>query len=129
MFATIFFVLLAVLVIGGLFLGRRKAIAAAGGDVKQLHSLVSYHGWNVALAAGLAGVEVGPAPDIAIYDPAAVAFDDLLETARMVAAPTLADLGRDLAWFSVGDERDRLVEACCICEKVAELGLVRTGTL
>lgn len=53
-------------------------------------------------AAGLAGVEVGPAPDIAIYDPAAVAFDDLLETARMVAAPTLADLGRDLAWFSVG---------------------------
>ncbi len=58
MFATIFFVLLAVLVIGGLFLGRRKAIAAAGGDVKQLHSLVSYHGWNVALAAGLAGVGV-----------------------------------------------------------------------
>lgn len=44
--------------------------------------------------------EAGPAPDFEIHDPTAVAFDDLLETARMVAPPTLSDLGRDLAWFS-----------------------------
>ncbi|MEC9432572.1 MAG: phosphate ABC transporter permease subunit PstC [Pseudomonadota bacterium] len=56
--ATIFFVLLVILAVGGLLLGRRKAVAAAGGDVRQLHSLVAYHGWNMALAAALPGLGV-----------------------------------------------------------------------
>lgn len=53
-------------------------------------------------AAAGGQIEAGRVPDIEIHDPAAVAFDDLLETVRMVAAPTLAEVGRDLAWFSAG---------------------------
>ena len=58
MIATLFFVLLAVAVVGGYFLGRRRAADAAGGDVRSLHSLLNYHGWNVALATGLTGLGV-----------------------------------------------------------------------
>jgi hypothetical protein len=45
-------------------------------------------------------IEAGPPPSFEIHHPGAVAFDDLVETALMVAVPTLSDLGRDLAWFS-----------------------------
>jgi hypothetical protein len=45
-------------------------------------------------------IEAGPPPSFDIHHPGAIAFDDLVETALMVAVPTLSDLGRDLAWFS-----------------------------
>ena len=41
---------LAVLSVIGYFLGRSKAIASAGGDGRQLHSLPGYYGWNVVLS-------------------------------------------------------------------------------
>ena len=58
MIAILFFALLAVLVAGGYYLGRRKAAASVMGDIRALHSLLNYHGWNVALSAGLAGLGV-----------------------------------------------------------------------
>lgn len=35
----------------GFILGRARAMASAGGDIRLLHSLPGYYGWNVALAA------------------------------------------------------------------------------
>lgn len=35
----------------GFVLGRGRAMASAGGDIRLLHSLPGYYGWNVALAA------------------------------------------------------------------------------
>ena len=35
----------------GFFLGRQRALQAAGGDARQLHSLPSYYGLNVALTS------------------------------------------------------------------------------
>ena len=63
-----------------------------------------------AAAAGAPAIGAGRIPEIEIHDAAAIAFDDLVETARMVAAPTLSDLGRDLAWFS-SDGMDDFVAA------------------
>ena len=33
----------------GYFMGRSRALASAGGDIRGLHSLPTYYGWNVAL--------------------------------------------------------------------------------
>ena len=43
-------ILLALAVIG-FFTGRSRALASAGGDARDLHSLPSYYGYNVALTA------------------------------------------------------------------------------
>ncbi|MEM1360179.1 MAG: phosphate ABC transporter permease subunit PstC [Pseudomonadota bacterium] len=53
-----FFVLLIVMCLIGYVLGRRKAVAASGGELSSLHSLLSYHGWNVALSTFLSGTTV-----------------------------------------------------------------------
>lgn len=37
------------LAILGFFLGRQRALAAADGNIRQLHSLPPYYGWNIAL--------------------------------------------------------------------------------
>jgi phosphate transport system permease protein len=42
---------LIVLSLVGFVLGRNRALASAGGDIRQLHSLPSYYGFNVALTA------------------------------------------------------------------------------
>jgi phosphate transport system permease protein len=42
---------LAALSAAGMLLGRRRALATAGGDLRRLHSLPSYYGFNVALFA------------------------------------------------------------------------------
>jgi len=49
----LFWLILIVLVIAavGYMLGRSRALANAGGDSRELHSLPSYYGWNVALKA------------------------------------------------------------------------------
>lgn len=52
------------------------------------------------------GAGAGLVPPITLHAPEAVMFDDLLVTARMVAAPTIDALGRDLAWFSAGGLED-----------------------
>src|SRR5210317_1637845 len=39
------------LTFAGYLLGRRQAVATAGGDARRLHSLPSYHGFYVALWA------------------------------------------------------------------------------
>ncbi|MFW8593113.1 phosphate ABC transporter permease subunit PstC [Cribrihabitans neustonicus] len=44
-------ILLLALAAAGFMLGRRRALATAGGDAKALHSLPSYYGSNVALTA------------------------------------------------------------------------------
>ncbi|MEM8958230.1 MAG: phosphate ABC transporter permease subunit PstC [Pseudomonadota bacterium] len=58
MLLTSFFVLLIALCTVGYVVGRNKAAAAAGGDLSSLHSLLSYHGWNVALSTFMAGTGV-----------------------------------------------------------------------
>ncbi|MCR9086517.1 MAG: phosphate ABC transporter permease subunit PstC [Rhodobacteraceae bacterium] len=58
MLLTSFFVLLIALCAVGYMLGRNKAAAAAGGNLSSLHSLLSYHGWNVALSTFMAGAGV-----------------------------------------------------------------------
>ena len=50
MFWTLFFVLLAVLVIAYV-VGSRRAYQVAGDDLAVMHSLPSYHGWHLALLA------------------------------------------------------------------------------
>ncbi len=52
---TVAAVLLTVVGLGlvGFLLGRRRSIAMAGGDLRRLHSLPSYHGFYVALWCGL----------------------------------------------------------------------------
>ena len=50
MFWTLFFVLLAVLVIAYV-VGGRRAYQVAGDDLAVMHSLPSYHGWHLALLA------------------------------------------------------------------------------
>lgn len=81
--ATIFFVFLIVAAGVGYVMGRRRAAASAGGNLSSLHSLLGYHGWNVALATlltGLAVVVIGSfavsfigLPPAAVYAVAAVA--------------------------------------------------------
>ncbi|MGH6912800.1 MAG: phosphate ABC transporter permease family protein, partial [Geminicoccales bacterium] len=44
---------LAVLFIAGYYMGRARAVASAGGDIRSLHSLPGYHGVYVALWCGL----------------------------------------------------------------------------
>ncbi|MBE3638614.1 phosphate ABC transporter permease subunit PstC [Mangrovicoccus algicola] len=53
-----FVILLLVLSAAGYVLGRRKAVAAVGGETRALHSLVSFYGWNVALAGFLSGIVI-----------------------------------------------------------------------
>ncbi|RYH12164.1 phosphate ABC transporter permease subunit PstC [Tropicimonas sp. IMCC6043] len=49
----IFWILLIVLAIAaiGYVAGRARALASAGGDIRALHSLPSYYGWNAAIKA------------------------------------------------------------------------------
>ncbi|WP_116131685.1 phosphate ABC transporter permease subunit PstC [Tropicimonas sp. IMCC34043] len=44
----VLWIVLAVLGLGliGYFVGRSRALGSAGGDIRQLHSLPSYYGWN-----------------------------------------------------------------------------------
>ncbi|WP_099823432.1 phosphate ABC transporter permease subunit PstC [Oceaniglobus indicus] len=44
------FAILLALAAAGYTLGRRRAVAVSGGDIRRLHSLPNYHGLNVALA-------------------------------------------------------------------------------
>lgn len=43
--------LLALAGLGGFFLGRSRALASAGGDIRKLHSLPNYYGFNVSMLA------------------------------------------------------------------------------
>ncbi|VDC30730.1 phosphate ABC transporter permease subunit PstC [Pseudogemmobacter humi] len=47
--------ILAVLAAAGYVLGRRRALAVAGGDPKQLHSLPGFYGWHTAILAFVPG--------------------------------------------------------------------------
>ena len=58
MSATLLFLILCALAAAGFLIGRYKAISAAGGDLRSLHSLTHYHGWGIALATFLAGLTV-----------------------------------------------------------------------
>ncbi len=53
----LFLILCAVAAVG-FVMGRRKAVSVSGGSNRVMHSLLPYHGWNVALASFLAGVTV-----------------------------------------------------------------------
>ncbi len=51
----LFWLIMIVLAIaaGGFLLGRQRSLASAGGNNRELHSLPSYYGWNVALKAAV----------------------------------------------------------------------------
>jgi phosphate transport system permease protein len=48
---TLVFAFILILSAAGFVLGKRKALAAVGGNSKHLHSLPNYYGWNVAIYA------------------------------------------------------------------------------
>lgn len=54
-FSLLLVVLVAISVVGFL-LAKRKARMAADGDLRNLHSLISFHGWSVGLSTFLAGI-------------------------------------------------------------------------
>lgn len=81
----------------------------------RLHDAFAY----CAAAAGDEAAGGDHLPGIEIHDASAIAFDDLVETARMVAAPTLYDLGRDLAWFSA-DGMDDFATARAAARRLRE---------
>ena len=51
MSASLIFLIVVVLATAGFVLGRGRAMASAGGDIRNLHSLPSYYGFHVALSA------------------------------------------------------------------------------
>lgn len=55
---TILVLVLLALAVAGYFIGKKRAVSSADGDLSGLHSLISFHGWNVALASFLAGFGV-----------------------------------------------------------------------
>ncbi|MCA8879738.1 MAG: phosphate ABC transporter permease subunit PstC [Rhodobacteraceae bacterium] len=54
----VLFLILCTISAVGYVMGRRKAVSVSGGDSRVMHSLLPYHGWNVALAAFLVGLSV-----------------------------------------------------------------------
>jgi phosphate transport system permease protein len=44
-------VVLAAIAVLGFFLGRQRALASAGGEIRQLHSLPGHYGWHVVVMA------------------------------------------------------------------------------
>lgn len=69
----------------------------------RLDRLAEARAWCEAVSPGGAP---GFMPAIALHDPEAIGFDDLVATARMVAGPTIDAVGRDLAWFGAGGLED-----------------------
>ena len=53
MSSTILFLVIALLTVAGFYLGRTRALATVGGNVRQLHSLPGYYGYAVALWCGI----------------------------------------------------------------------------
>lgn len=72
-------------------------------QIFRLDRLEEARAWCEAVSPG---ADPGFVPAIELHDPEAVAFDDLVATARMVAAPTIDALGRDLGWFGAGGLED-----------------------
>ena len=68
-----FTLVLLVLAVTGFVLGRRRAVARAGGRPSVLHSRPVYHGWYVALACGL--------PAISLWILALIVGDRFVESA------------------------------------------------
>ncbi len=56
MSAGLLFTILFAIAALGYIMGRRRAAAASGGDLRTLHSLLGFHGWSVAMATFLAGL-------------------------------------------------------------------------
>ena len=52
------FLTLCALAAAGYLAGYRKAVSVSGGNPRVMHSLLPYHGWNVALATFLPGIAV-----------------------------------------------------------------------
>lgn len=55
---SILLVVLLAIAAAGYFVGKNRAVSAAGDDQSGLHSLIGFHGWNVALASFLTGIGV-----------------------------------------------------------------------
>jgi phosphate transport system permease protein len=53
MSSSILFLVIALLTVAGFYLGRTRALATVGGNVRQLHSLPGYYGYAVALWCGI----------------------------------------------------------------------------
>ncbi|MGR3541562.1 MAG: phosphate ABC transporter permease family protein, partial [Hasllibacter sp.] len=73
----------------GYVLGRRRAVASAGGDARALHSLPRFYGLNVALAALLPALAV-----LAIWTFAQPVWTDLRVTGAIDEAAHGGDAGR-----------------------------------
>lgn len=72
-------------------------------QIFRLDRLDEARAWCAAVSPG---ADPGFAPVFELHDPEAAMFDDLVATARMVAAPTVDALSRDLAWFGAGALED-----------------------
>lgn len=94
---TIVALMVIVMVAGGFYVGRSRAIAAVGGNTVRLHSLPNYHGYYVAIWAGLPAFVL-----LAAYG---------LFGGELVMRLSLADLEREAAGLNAHFEERLLSDA------------------
>ncbi|WP_313349451.1 phosphate ABC transporter permease subunit PstC [Paracoccus sp. (in: a-proteobacteria)] len=104
----------------GYLVARGRVIALAGGDVRQLHSRPSYHGWNAALLTALPALFL-----IALWrflQPAASATPIAIVALILAAAGLALALGRSAPAFRARNAVESMVKGLLIlCSSIAIL--------
>ncbi|QRZ15469.1 phosphate ABC transporter permease subunit PstC [Paracoccus methylovorus] len=104
----------------GYLVARARVIALAGGDVRQLHSRPSYHGWNAALLTALPALFL-----IALWrflQPAASATPIAIVALILAAAGLALALGRAAPAFRARNAVESMVKGLLIlCSSIAIL--------
>ncbi len=104
----------------GYLVARARVIALAGGDVRQLHSRPSYHGWNAALLTALPVLFL-----IALWrflQPAASATPIAIVALILAAAGLALALGRAAPAFRARNAVESMVKGLLImCSSIAIL--------
>jgi phosphate transport system permease protein len=135
---SVFLVLavIAVLALAGFVLGRQRALASTGGNVRRMHSLPGYYGWHGAIMAGVPAVLVLAlwliAQPIVIerqligyFPPETVATDAertlLMADVRRVAAGLDTAVARGA--MTQADARDIRTEAGSVRDRLATVGV------
>ncbi|WP_371153975.1 phosphate ABC transporter permease subunit PstC [Jannaschia sp. 2305UL9-9] len=133
-------VIIGVLAMVGLALGRRKAIASASGDARDLHSLPAYYGVNVALFVAAPALLVMAAwmvlQPMLVESRAAVTIPETSYSSVGELSLLMADVRRvanglnvavERGIISADDARNMDVDATNVREQLADVG-VAIGT-